>query len=76
MSSFIPRSETPESGQLVPGHSGMVRLTCVNHPQLTWITKNIAPIGCRSFFFDMNRVTFEPECTCPVTDLVLLKHQS
>ena len=76
MPSFIPRSETPDSGELVPGHTGMVRLTCVNHPQLTWITKNIAPLGCRSVFFDMNRVTFEPECSCPQSDLVVLRNQS
>lgn len=29
-----------------------ITLTCRNHPELAWSTKNIAPIGCRSFFFD------------------------
>jgi hypothetical protein len=31
---------------------GHAVLTCKHHPQLRWSTKNIAPIGARSIFFD------------------------
>lgn len=43
----------------------MVPLTCVNHPELRWSTKNIAPIGCRRIFFDSQAI----ECSCPASDL-------
>lgn len=48
-----------------------VTLTCTHHPQLTWSTKNIAPIGCRTIFFNLSRTATEPECSCPVHDLQL-----
>lgn len=46
-----------------------VGLYCVNHPKLRWSTKNIAPIGCRSIFFDLFGESREPECSCPASDL-------
>lgn len=50
-----------------------IALTCRNHPHLRWSTKNIAPIGCRSIFFDIMRETpTERECDCPLRDLIPL----
>jgi len=48
-----------------------IALTCKNHPQLRWSTKNIAPIGCRSIFFNlgMDR-NMRQECNCPASDLI------
>ena len=44
-----------------------IRLTCKNHPELEWRTKNIAPIGARSIFF----LGEWGECACPVSDLIV-----
>ncbi|MDE3023600.1 MAG: hypothetical protein KGI54_17440 [Pseudomonadota bacterium] len=48
-----------------------IKLTCKNHPQLRWSTKNIGGIGCRTIFYnlDMDR-NMGPECDCPVTALI------
>lgn len=46
-----------------------IGLFCVNHPDLRWSTKNIAPIGCRSIFFDLFGERRGPECDCPGSDL-------
>jgi len=53
-------------------------LTCRNHPDLRWTTKNIAPLGCRSLFYWGNKEQHEthdfvrePECPCSIRDLVL-----
>ena len=40
-------------------------LTCKNHPTMSWSTKNIAPLGARSIFFNDDGV----ECDCPMADL-------
>lgn len=42
-----------------------IDLTCVNHPELEWSTKNISPIGARSIFFESSA----PECNCPCSAL-------
>lgn len=47
-----------------------IPLTCVNHPHLRWSTKNIAPIGCRTIYFNLYGVRdMGPECNCPASDL-------
>lgn len=46
-----------------------IPLTCVNHPELRWSTKNISFIGARSIFFDGNPFDGS-ECPCPARDLV------
>ena len=49
-----------------------ILLTCSNHPNKKWNTKNISHIGARSIFY---KGTFDPsmgqECDC---DIELLKH--
>lgn len=42
-----------------------IPLYCVNHPEMRWSTKNIAPIGARNIFFEIG----ERECDCPCSDL-------
>jgi hypothetical protein len=44
-----------------------IALHCVNHPELSWSTKNIAPIGARSIFF--HGEPGQSECSCPCSDL-------
>jgi hypothetical protein len=47
-----------------------IGLTCVNHPELSWNTKNIAPIGCRTIFFNgWDESPPKKECDCPLRDL-------
>lgn len=55
-------------GTIVPAHEyGIhIELTCRNHPELRWMTKNIAPLGCRSIFYRSNT----PECDCSGRDLI------
>jgi hypothetical protein len=43
-----------------------ITLTCVNHPDLRWSTKNIGYIGARSIFYSTWRTE---ECPCPARDL-------
>lgn len=45
-----------------------IKLTCKNHPELAWSTKNIDFIGARSIFYV---TTDQPECSCPGADLVV-----
>ena len=47
-----------------------IMLTCKNHPEKRWSTKNIQYIGARSIFYDL-RGTGEggPECDCPLSAL-------
>lgn len=49
-----------------------VELTCRNHPELRWFTKNIDFIGARSIFFQPGSDYSVKECDCPINDLVLL----
>jgi hypothetical protein len=63
--------------------SSSVSLTCKNHPDLRWNTKNIMYIGARSIFFfgrykegEIACETWEDgsyvrECECPFGDLVI-----
>lgn len=46
-----------------------IDLTCENHPHLRWSTKNIAPIGCRTIFYDLYGMSVHPECTCSASFL-------
>lgn len=47
-----------------------IALTCVNHPDKRWSTKNIAPIGCRTIFYNLHAVPdMGPECNCSIRDL-------
>ena len=46
-----------------------VVLTCVNHTELRWTTKNIDFIGARSIFYSTRD---QAECDCPMSDLCLL----
>jgi hypothetical protein len=45
-----------------------ISLTCANHPDLRWSTKNISHIGARSIFF-CQQAADERECDCPAKDL-------
>jgi hypothetical protein len=47
-------------------------LTCKNHPELRWNTKNIECIGARSIFF---RTHSAEECNCPIRDLIVLQNE-
>lgn len=47
-----------------------IALTCKNHPNLRWSTKNIAPIGARNIFFSSWP---EPECSCSGSDLIVVE---
>ena len=54
-----------------------VRLFCINHPEKRWATKNIAPIGCRTIFYNLDGFpNMGPECDCPVKDLRVNDNQS
>jgi len=65
----IQREDTIDPDQPFGEH---IALTCRNHPDLRWHTKNISCIGARSIFFaDAN--TRLNECTCPLSDLIVLK---
>jgi len=46
-----------------------ILLRCKNHPELRWSTKNIAPIGARSIFFQGDG----RECDCPGSDLEVVR---
>lgn len=52
-----------------------IPLKCKNHPHLRWSTKNIAPLGCRSVFYDLFHVMEEPECECSLGCLVPLTEE-
>ena len=47
-----------------------IDLTCKNHPELFWSTKNISHIGARTIFFDLGRECKDPECSSSARDLV------
>lgn len=46
-----------------------IALRCKNHPDLRWSTKNIAPIGCRTIFYNLHGDAMPPECDCPLSAL-------
>jgi hypothetical protein len=45
-----------------------ISLTCKNHPELRWSTKNISPIGARNIYFEGSRGQLE--CKCSIKDLI------
>jgi hypothetical protein len=49
-----------------------VMLTCVNHPDLRWMTKNISHIGARSIFFRGSVTDERPAWPFGSLDLVKL----
>jgi len=50
-----------------------IGLTCKNHPEKRWSTKNIAPIGARSIFYNLTcNPDMGPECNCSGDDLIVL----
>jgi len=51
-----------------------IALTCRNHPNLRWSTKNISPIGARTLFYNLRNVQgMGPECDCSIRDLIVLE---
>lgn len=47
-----------------------IALRCKNHPNQRWSTKNIAPIGCRTVFYNLDgNPAMGPECNCSARDL-------
>lgn len=63
----VQQNETIDPAQPWGQH---IALTCRNHPELRWHTKNISHIGARSIFFagrDMST-----ECACPGSDLIVV----
>jgi len=53
-----------------------IALTCVNHPDLRWHTKNIDFIGARSIFFSDWHKPGIVECACPGADLIVVRDAS
>lgn len=49
-----------------------IALTCRNHPELRWNTKNIGWIGARSIFYGGNPFDGS-ECPCSIRELVVVK---
>ena len=47
-----------------------IALTCKNHPELRWSTKNIDYIGARHIFFDLDHTCKGFECSCSIKDLI------
>ena len=50
-----------------------IKITCVNHPEKKWSTKNIICIGARSLFYKNSwgeNETMGKECNCALRDLV------
>jgi len=42
-----------------------IALTCERHPDKRWSTKNIAPIGCRGIYYNLDGVEgMGEECPC------------
>lgn len=54
-----------------------IQLTCANHPELGWSTKNIGSQNAdriflaRTLFFDPDGTSAHPECRCHMKDLRL-----
>lgn len=66
--------ETQQNHTIDPkqGYGVHIALTCANHPELRWHTKNIDFIGARSIFY---ATTDAAECLCPGADLQVVKVQ-
>jgi hypothetical protein len=68
----IQRNHTIDPDQPYGQH---IMLTCRNHRELRWNTKNIDFIGARSIFFASGR-TGAIECDCSARDLEVVKDES
>lgn len=63
----IQKNNTIDPNQPYGQH---IALTCKNHPELRWSTKNIDFIGARSiFYFSQTKA----ECDCSARDLIVMK---
>jgi hypothetical protein len=65
----IQRTQTIDPSQPYGQH---IALTCKNHPNLRWSTKNIDFIGARSIFYFSETL---PECSCSASLLVVVKEK-
>lgn len=63
----IQRTETIDPSQPYGQH---IALTCKNHPDLRWSTKNIGFLGARSIFYFSED---KPECACDFSTLMVVK---
>jgi len=63
----IQRTQTIDPEQPYGQH---IALTCKNHPDLRWSTKNISYIGARSIFYFSEKT---PECNCSANLLMVVK---
>jgi hypothetical protein len=63
---YVQQHDTIDPSQPWGQH---IKLTCKNHPDMTWHTKNISYIGARSIFYTGEWGT---ECDCPASDLVVV----
>lgn len=44
-----------------------IALTCINHPEKRWSTKNIGGIGSRTIFYNLQcEDGMGEECDCPI----------
>lgn len=51
-----------------------IELSCRNHIEKRWSTKNIDYIGARSIFYNLqNDPNMGPECDCPLCFLFTIK---
>jgi len=51
-----------------------IPLTCRNHPELRWHTKNIDYVGARSIFYSTGSLLkYGIECDCPFSDLIVVR---
>jgi hypothetical protein len=64
----IQRTETIDPNQPYGQH---IALTCKNHTDLRWSTKNIGWIGARSIFYFSES---KPECNCSINDLIVVEY--
>jgi hypothetical protein len=54
-------------------YGASVELTCRHHPNKRWNTKNIAPIGARTLFYNLHdEEGMGPECDCSIDDLIVV----
>lgn len=67
----VSRIDTSKDGRLTDKavYGRQIKLTCKNHPNKFWSTKNISPIGCRTIFWDLFHDSEGPECDCGLSDL-------
>lgn len=61
----IQRTDTIDPNQPWGQH---IALTCKNHPDLRWSTKNISYIGARSIFYNPAQ---GEECSCTIAELIV-----